>query len=60
MDPVPTSSHRHPLSKVEEDRLQRPNTLSTKLADAAEMPLPSNPQTFFVGGLFALAVLAVL
>lgn len=28
--------------------------------DEAEMPLPSNPQTFFLGGLFALAVLAAI
>jgi hypothetical protein len=26
----------------------------------AEMPLPSNPQTFFLGGIFALSVLATL
>jgi predicted PurR-regulated permease PerM len=26
----------------------------------AEMPLPSNPQTFFLGGIFALGVFATL
>src|SRR5689334_18243479 len=28
--------------------------------DAVEMPLPSDPQTFFLGGLFTLAVLVTL
>jgi predicted PurR-regulated permease PerM len=32
----------------------------TEAADDTEMPLPSNPQTFFLGGLFALGVFAVL
>ena len=32
----------------------------TEAADETEMPLPSNPQTFFLGGLFALGVFAVL
>jgi predicted PurR-regulated permease PerM len=33
---------------------------ATEVADETEMPLPSNPQTFFVGGLFVLGVLAAL
>ena len=33
---------------------------STELVEAAEMPLPASPQTFFLGGLFALASLAAL
>ena len=32
----------------------------TEAADETEMPLPSDPQTFFLGGLFALGVLAAL
>ena len=28
--------------------------------DETEMPLPSNPQTFFIGGLFVLGVLAAI
>jgi predicted PurR-regulated permease PerM len=32
----------------------------TEAADEAEMPLPSDPRTFFLGGLFALGVLAAL
>jgi predicted PurR-regulated permease PerM len=31
-----------------------------EVADEAEMPLPAHPQTFFLGGLFALGVLAAL
>ena len=33
---------------------------STEAAEADSMPLPSDPQTFFLGGLFALAALAAL
>ena len=32
----------------------------TEAADETEMPLPSDPQTFFLGGLFGLGVLAAL
>ena len=32
----------------------------TEAADETEMPLPSDPRTFFLGGLFALGVLAAL
>jgi predicted PurR-regulated permease PerM len=37
-----------------------PHAEATEAADETEMPLPSNPQTFFLGGLFALGVLAAL
>ncbi|MET4788822.1 hypothetical protein ABIF64_001000 [Bradyrhizobium japonicum] len=37
-----------------------PHAAATEAADEAEMPLPSDPQTFFLGGLFALGVLAAL
>lgn len=37
-----------------------PNALPTAAADNVEMPLPSNPQTFFLGSLLALAVLAAV
>jgi predicted PurR-regulated permease PerM len=50
---------RPPLSPVQDARASEPNPESTEITDAAEMPLPS-PQTFFLGGLFALAVLAML
>jgi predicted PurR-regulated permease PerM len=32
----------------------------TEVDERAEMPLPSNPQTFFLGGLFALGVLSAI
>lgn len=35
-----------------------PDIVPTEAADEAEMPLPSNPQTFFLLGLFILGVLA--
>jgi predicted PurR-regulated permease PerM len=40
--------------------LPEPHAAATKAADETEMPLPSNPQTFFLGGMFALGVLAAL
>ena len=40
------------LTPVPDDR---PPELVAVVTDAeAEMPLPSNPQTFFLGGIFAL------
>jgi predicted PurR-regulated permease PerM len=44
-------SHIAPLSRTQHV-LEPP--------DDVEMPLPSNPQTFFLGGIFALAVLAAV
>jgi predicted PurR-regulated permease PerM len=35
-------------------------TPATQAVDQLEMPLPANPQTFFLGGLFVLASLAAL
>ena len=38
-----------------------PEPLAVVVTDAeAVMPLPSNPQTFFLGGIFALSVFATL
>jgi predicted PurR-regulated permease PerM len=51
---------RPPLSPVSDDHLSEPHTVVTEAADEAEMPLPSDPKTFFLGGLFALGVLAAL
>ena len=46
------------LTPVPDDR---PPELLAVVTDAeAEMPLPSNPQTFFLGGIFALSVFATL
>lgn len=52
--PDPTSSP--PLQKADQTQL---NVVSTE-ADEAEMPLPSDPRTFFLGGIFALGVFAAL
>ena len=43
---------------VPDDRL--PERLAVVTDADAEMPLPSNPQTFFLGGIFALSVFATL
>jgi hypothetical protein len=50
---------QHPPSSPKQDAgAPEPNALPTAAAD--EMPLPSSPQTFFRGGLLALAVLAAV
>src|ERR1700751_6014237 len=47
-----------PSSPKQEAGAPEPNGLPTEAAD--EMPLPSNPQTFFLGSLLTLAVLAAV
>ena len=50
---------QHPPSSPKQDAgASDPNALPTEAAD--EMPLPSNPQTFFLGSLLTLAVLAAV
>lgn len=52
---------QHPPSSSKQDAgAPEPNALSTEAADDIEMPLPSNPQTFFLGSLLTLAVLAAV
>ena len=51
---------RPPIAPVSDDKLPEPQAAVTEAADETEMPLPSDPQTFFLGGLFALGVFAVL
>src|SRR5579859_1675751 len=51
---------RPPSTPVSDDRLPEPQAAMTEAADETEMPLPSDPRTFFLGGLFALGVLAAL
>jgi predicted PurR-regulated permease PerM len=53
-------SQRPPLPSMLDVELPEPLAASTEAADETEMPLPSNPQTFFLGGLFALGVLAAV
>jgi predicted PurR-regulated permease PerM len=52
---------RHPASSPDEDPCPaEPDAVSIEVDDLIEMPLPSNPQTFFLGGLFALGALAAI
>ena len=51
---------RPPIAPVSDDDLPEPHAAVTEAADQTEMPLPSDAQTFFLGGLFALGVFAVL
>jgi predicted PurR-regulated permease PerM len=51
---------RPPIVPVSDDHLPEPHAVVTEAADEAEMPLPSDPRTFFLGGLFALGALAAL
>ena len=53
-------SQRHSLPSVTDDDLPELPAAVTEAADETEMPLPSDPRTFFLGGLFALGVLAAL
>ncbi len=51
---------RPPITPVSDDELPEPHAAVTEAADETEMPLPSDPKTFFLGGLFGLGVLAAL
>ena len=53
-------SQRPSLPPVPADDLLEPPAAVTEAGDETEMPLPSDPRTFFLGGLFALGVLAAL
>jgi predicted PurR-regulated permease PerM len=53
-------SQRPSLPSGADDDLPEPPAAVTEAADETEMPLPSDPRTFFLGGLFALGVLAAL
>lgn len=50
---------RPSLTPISDDHPPEPNAVLMEAADEAEMPLPY-PQTFFLGGLFALGVLAAV
>jgi predicted PurR-regulated permease PerM len=54
-----TTQQHHP-SLQQEAGTPELNGLSTQAAHDIEMPLPSSPQTFFLGSLLALAVLAAV
>jgi predicted PurR-regulated permease PerM len=51
-------AERPSLTPVPDDHSPKPHAVVTDAE--AEMPLPSNPQTFFLGGIFALCVFATL
>src|SRR5437016_364468 len=60
MTPVSTPPPPPPLPPVQDARAAEPDAVPTLAEDEAEMPLPANPQTVFLSGLFLLAALAVL
>lgn len=60
MAPVSTPPQHVALSSDEDAHLPESGDKPTEAADETEMPLPSDPRTFFLGGLFALCALAVL
>jgi predicted PurR-regulated permease PerM len=51
---------RPSMTPVPDDQPSEPNVAVTEVAGETEMPLPSDPRTFFLGGLFALGALAAL
>src|SRR5258705_13684096 len=53
-------SQRPALPPVPSDDLPEPPAAVTEAADETEMPLPSDPRTFFLVGLFALDFLTAL
>src|SRR6476620_6520552 len=53
-------SQRPSLPSGPDDDPPESHAAVTEAADETEMPLPSDPRTFFLGGLFALGALAAL
>jgi hypothetical protein len=49
-----------PSSPRQDAGAPEPGALPTQAVDNVEMPLPSSPQTFFLGSLLTLAVLAAV
>lgn len=60
MIPVATPPQRPASSSVQDVRAPEPGAVLTQVDGEEDMPLPANPQTFFLGGLFVLAGLAAL
>lgn len=60
MMPRSPTPHRPPVSPVEDIHRPEPDDVAAPADDAAELPLPGSPQTFFLAGLFVLAVVAAL
>ena len=59
MSSVPAPPEPIPYRSFQRASQPEENTVATE-ADEAEMPLPSDPRTFFLGGIFALGVFAAL
>jgi predicted PurR-regulated permease PerM len=57
---VAPSSQRPTLPSEPGDDLAESHAAAMETADETEMPLPSDPRTFFLGGLFAMGVFAAL
>jgi predicted PurR-regulated permease PerM len=57
---APRPPERPLLTPVPDDDASEPSGAATEAAGETEMPLPSDPRTFFLGGLFALGALAAL
>ena len=60
MMPLSPTPQRPPVSPVEDVHRPEPDAVAAPADEAADMPLPASPQTFFLGGLFVLAGLAAL
>jgi predicted PurR-regulated permease PerM len=60
MVPVPTPPQRPGVSPIADLESPASDVGSLDATDSEEMPLPSNPQTFFLGALFALAMFAAI
>jgi predicted PurR-regulated permease PerM len=57
---VSHSPHHLPSSSTQDAEAPNSNPLPMAAANDVDMPLPSSPQTFFVGCLLALAILAAI
>jgi predicted PurR-regulated permease PerM len=60
MTPVSNSRHRAASPADENDRPAEPDAELSEIDEPVEMPLPSNLQTFFLGGLFGLSAFAAI
>jgi predicted PurR-regulated permease PerM len=59
MGPIARPPQRPPSPADRRASGPKPNAEPSQTADETEMPLPSNPQTFFLGGLFTVSVVVI-
>ncbi|MBM2713561.1 AI-2E family transporter [Mesorhizobium caraganae] len=59
MGPIARPPQRPPSSTDRKASEPEPNAEPSRMVDETEMPLPSNPQTFFLGGLFTVSVVVI-